>query len=375
MKDYKLIVIGAGAAGIGFGAALKELAIDDFLILEKGYIGDSFLKWPKTTQFITPSFTTNGFGFPDINAVVPDSSPAFTFEKEHISGREYAQYLQSVAAHYQLPIQLDSQVESIHKSQGKFILHTNKGDFSCDYLIMATGEFQLPNRANIQGAELAMHYGEADSFNVKSDDPFIIIGGNESACDALTHLAYLGNEVHLFTESFGSSDRHPDPSISLSPITKERIKHIQSNPQYKISITENKRAQKIEKTSEGYQVTFEDQTLAKSKHQPILATGFLNTCHLIDGDDLFSFDHNQLPLVTEADESTISPNCFLIGPSLRQADVIFCYIYKFRQRFLPLIMEIAKREKRELDPDTIAYFKANQMLLDDLSCCQVNCDC
>ena len=90
MKDYKIIIVGAGAAGIGFGAALQQLGIEDYLILEKGNIGDSFLKWPRTTRFITPSFTTNGFGFPDINAIVPDTSPAFSFQKEHLSGREYA---------------------------------------------------------------------------------------------------------------------------------------------------------------------------------------------------------------------------------------------------------------------------------------------
>lgn len=85
MKHYQIIIIGAGAAGIGFGAALKRYDINDFLILEQGTVGDSFLKWPRTTQFITPSFTTNGFGFPDINAVVPNTSPAFSFNKEHLN--------------------------------------------------------------------------------------------------------------------------------------------------------------------------------------------------------------------------------------------------------------------------------------------------
>lgn len=45
MKTYNIIIIGAGAAGIGFGASLKTVGIEDFLILEKGEIGDSFLKW------------------------------------------------------------------------------------------------------------------------------------------------------------------------------------------------------------------------------------------------------------------------------------------------------------------------------------------
>lgn len=195
MKHYQTIIIGAGAAGIGFGSAMQRLGLTNFLIIEKGHIGESFLRWPRTTQFITPSFTTNGFGFPDLNAVIPDTSPAFSFEKEHLSGVEYARYLQLVAAHYNLPIQNETSVLSIDKRDSLFVIKTSKGDFSADYLIMATGEFQNPNTIDIKGADLGMHYGQVDNFHIKSDNPFIIIGGNESACDALTHLVYLGNQV------------------------------------------------------------------------------------------------------------------------------------------------------------------------------------
>lgn len=375
MKHYKIIFIGAGAAGIGFGAALKRFELEDFLIIEKGEIGDSFLKWPKTTHFITPSFTSNGFGFPDINAVVPNTSPAFTFEKEHLSGAEYAHYLALIAKNYQLPIQKNTTVTRIEKNSDTYLIHTSQGEFSCDYLIMATGEFQHPNTGGIEGAELGMHYGQIDSFGVQSQDPFIVIGGNESACDALTHLAYMGNEVHLYTDTFGRSESAPDPSISLSPITKERLRHVQENPQYHVQITEGKMAKKISKLDDQYQVEFSDGSRAQSKHQPILATGFLNTSHLIDGIALFDYQSDGIPTVLNNDESSIQSNCFLIGPSLRQSNTIFCYIYKFRQRFVPIILDIAAREGWDLNPQEIQFFKENQMCLDNLDCCSVECDC
>lgn len=85
MEQVEIVIIGAGAAGIGFGTALHLLGMDNFVILERGEVGESFLNWPEETRFITPSFTTNGFGFPDLNAVVPNTSPAFTFGKEHLS--------------------------------------------------------------------------------------------------------------------------------------------------------------------------------------------------------------------------------------------------------------------------------------------------
>ncbi|MHC5879391.1 NAD(P)-binding domain-containing protein, partial [Streptococcus pyogenes] len=87
-------------------------------------------------------------------------SPAFTFEKEHLSGAEYAHYLALIAKNYQLPIQKNTTVTRIEKNSDTYLIHTSQGEFSCDYLIMATGEFQHPNTGGIEGAELGMHYGQ-----------------------------------------------------------------------------------------------------------------------------------------------------------------------------------------------------------------------
>jgi len=99
MQLYRIAIIGAGAAGVGMSIALQQLGLDneDMVVLDKGKIGQSFLNWPKSTRTITPSFTTNGFGMPDINAVSTETSPAFTFNEEHISGETYADYLKTVA--------------------------------------------------------------------------------------------------------------------------------------------------------------------------------------------------------------------------------------------------------------------------------------
>lgn len=41
-QHRKLVIIGAGAAGIGMAITLKDFGIDDCLILEKEEIGSSF---------------------------------------------------------------------------------------------------------------------------------------------------------------------------------------------------------------------------------------------------------------------------------------------------------------------------------------------
>ena len=374
MKHYDIIIIGAGAAGIGFGAALKNFGIESFVILERGEIGESFLNWPTETRFITPSFTTNGFGFPDINAIVPNTSPAYSFEKEHISGEEYADYLAAVAQNYELPIQEHTEVKHIEKEQDIFTVSTADTRYQAKYVIFAVGEFQRPNRLGIVGAELGIHYGEAEDFAWKSDTEYAVIGGNESGVDALVNLVEAGNSVTLYTSSFGQSERVPDPSIALSPITKTRLRNVMEKYGHQITIREGMRLMKIERDENEFSLHFQDGEIARTPHQPVLATGFLSEVHQFDA-PLFAYNEDSIPLVNEYDESTLCKNAFLIGPSVRQQQVIFCYIYKFRQRFAYVIHQIAQREGWKLSEETLSFYRMNQMYLDDLDCCAVECDC
>lgn len=48
-----VVVVGAGAAGIGTGVALSRLDLE-ILILERDEIGASFRRWPAEMRFITP---------------------------------------------------------------------------------------------------------------------------------------------------------------------------------------------------------------------------------------------------------------------------------------------------------------------------------
>ena len=46
MTISKVIIVGAGPAGLGVASLLNQIGID-YVILEKNEIGTSFLKWPK----------------------------------------------------------------------------------------------------------------------------------------------------------------------------------------------------------------------------------------------------------------------------------------------------------------------------------------
>ena len=103
----------------------------------------------------------------------------------------------------------------------------------------------------------------------------------------------------------------------------------------------------------------------------MLATGLQNG--LGPADEHFAFDDGR-PELTERDESTTTPGIFLIGPQVSHNGQLFCFIYKFRQRFAVVADEIAAR--LDIDRTPLEEYREKDMFLEDLSCYEPDmCDC
>ena len=130
--------------------------------------------------------------------------------------------------------------------------------------------------------------------------------------------------------------------------------------------------ERVEKEGDTYLIHDSEGQEWTSQTPPILATGFKgSTSHI---PYLFNTHDDGSPLLTENDESVVAPGLFLVGPAIRHQGIIFCFIYKFRQRFGIVAHEIANRLGLEVEAAVQAY-RANGMYLDDLSCCDDSCAC
>ncbi|MGP3609151.1 NAD(P)/FAD-dependent oxidoreductase [Anoxybacteroides rupiense] len=366
-----ILIIGAGPAGIGMGILFKQLGIKNFGILERDRIGSSFMQWPKEMRFITPSFTGQGFGALDLNAVSPTTSPAFTLRKERLSGEDYALYLDLLAEHYDLPIREEVNVTSVEKRGDRFVLKTNEGDYEADAVIWATGEFQFPNVRPFPGAEHALHNRYIDSWRNLEKGHYVVIGGYESGMDAAVNLVAYGNEVTVISAQERNGKKEADPSLSLAPYTWERLRIAERTK--RLTVIEKTKVEKIYKDNNGYTLFLSNGKQMLTQPQPILATGFRSGAEQIRS--LFEWGENGKPKLTVHDESTITPNLFLIGPSVAHDQAIFCFIYKFRQRFAVVAKQLVDRFRLSHDEEIFTHYANNQMYLTDLSCCEVKCEC
>ena len=369
---HQVAIVGAGPAGLGCAVALKEFGIDDTIILDRHEVGASFRRWPKEMRFITPSFTSNAFGLLDLNAIVPQTSPAYTLDREHPSGTDYAAYLNIVVQHFELRVNLGIDVCGVAADgDGTFTLTTNDRPVRARHVIWAAGEFQYPDRDSFAGAESCCHSSQVRTWHELEGDRFTVIGGYESGADAAVSLVQLGKNVTVLARYSTWMSEHPDPSISLSPYSRERLETACSTGS--LNLVDNVDVTSVRVNGETWVVRASDGREWASKTRPILATGYKGSLGLLDG--LIEFDEGGAPVVTEeADESTLVPGLFISGPILKHRGVNFCFIYKFRQRFAVVADAIAQR----LGKDTtkaVAVHRAAGMYMDDLTCCGESCAC
>ena len=126
MKNYDVVIVGAGPAGVGITSMLNDFGVENMTLLEKGKVGETFDKWPEEMRFITPSFTTNFWSQMDLNSIATGTSPAFTLETEHPTGKEYANYLRTITEHFELPVKENTNV-LVQNSSAVFVISGTSG--------------------------------------------------------------------------------------------------------------------------------------------------------------------------------------------------------------------------------------------------------
>ncbi|MEM9043112.1 MAG: NAD(P)/FAD-dependent oxidoreductase [Pseudomonadota bacterium] len=356
-------IVGAGPAGLGVARVLRDLAIPDVWVLERGAIGQSFLSWPSETRLLTPSFPGNVFGITDLNAISYDSSPGWALKCEHPKGVEYARYLDQASLAFGLNVQCGLDVLRLEPEEECFALYTDHGMIRADFVIWACGQFGAPSDGGLSGAEHARHYASVKRWRDVPGDEVFVIGGYESGIDAAVNLARSGKAVTVFDLEKPWDDNDKDPSRALSPFTQQRLRIARRGDA--ITLVGDDEIVAIEKENDGVRLFGSSGRSWLSPEAPILATGFASGTAPVS--EWFEYDEHGLPLLTPHDESTSLPGLFLVGPEVSHNGFLFCFIYKFRQRFAVVARAIAGRMGADTSP--LQLYRENNMYLDDLACC------
>jgi len=129
-----VVVVGGGQAGLAVGYFLAEQA-RDFTILEaaSGPAAAWRDRWDSLKLFTSARYDAlPGLDFPGDSDRYPTRD-------------EVAAYLEDYARRFELPVELDSRVRSIRRSDGTYIVELDDCSYEAEQVVIATGPFQVPS--------------------------------------------------------------------------------------------------------------------------------------------------------------------------------------------------------------------------------------
>lgn len=195
LKHYRVIILGSGPAGLTAAIYTGRASLSPALI--SGPLPGG--------QLTTTTEVENFPGFP-----------------EGIMGPDLMQLFEKQARRFGAAF-LTERISSINLDRRPFTLKADKGDFSCDALIIATGAnpryLGLPEERSLLGFGVSTCATCDGAFF--RDKVILVVGGGDSACEEASFLTRFGREVYMV---------HRRDELRASKIMQERVK---KNPRIK----------------------------------------------------------------------------------------------------------------------------------------------
>ena len=188
MKNYDLVIIGAGPAGLGCAISATKRNMK-LLLMDKGNIVNSIINFP-----------TNMVFFSTTDVLELDNIP-FNSREIRPNRVEAIKYYQSLSRHFNIPVKTNAMVNSITKKEGIFRITYLKSakqfHISSNAVVLATGFYDNPNLLGIPGEDMnhVSHYYKEAFQHYKQD--VVVVGGKNSAVEAALDLHRHGARVTL----------------------------------------------------------------------------------------------------------------------------------------------------------------------------------
>jgi putative flavoprotein involved in K+ transport len=185
----EVVVVGGGQAGLAMGYFLAQQG-RDFAILEAG--GEPAAAWRArwdSLRLFTPVRYSSLPGLP-----FPGDPDAYPTRDEVVA------YLTEYARRFELPVELDSRVRSIRRTDGNYRVELDDRTYEADQVVVATGPFQVPfvpSMAERLDPEVVQLHSTA--YRAPGDiagGRVLVVGGGNTGFQIAEELAG-SREVHL----------------------------------------------------------------------------------------------------------------------------------------------------------------------------------
>lgn len=198
VKRVETVIIGAGQAGLSVGYHLARR--DRSFVILDGHerVGDNWRRHWNSLRLYTPARYD---GLPGM----PFPAPAWTFPGKD----EVADYLESYASRFDLPVETGVHVDEISQDGSGYVLDCGDRRLAADNVVVATGTFGRPYTPSFAG-ELDPRITQLHSSRYRNPDqlqsgPVLVVGAAHSGSDIAYELATAGHKTVLCGRDTGQA--------------------------------------------------------------------------------------------------------------------------------------------------------------------------
>lgn len=184
-KDFDLIIIGAGPAGLSAADAAAREGLS-YLVIEKGTIADTIRTYPVGRTL-----------FSTVNELEMREGTLKPVREKPTREELLSHYIHFVLDH-EIRINTDEEVTDVTQSKAAgFLVRTTRGQYQTARLLFAIGAMAHPRRLNIPGEDLpkVRHMFVEPYPYVRKDA--LVVGGGNSAAEAALFLSEEGARTTL----------------------------------------------------------------------------------------------------------------------------------------------------------------------------------
>ncbi|MCU7493381.1 MAG: YpdA family putative bacillithiol disulfide reductase [Ignavibacteria bacterium] len=249
---YDIIIIGAGPIGLACGIEAAREGLS-YLIIEAGCLVNSLYHYPVNMTFFSTSERLEIGGVPFIShGYKPTRSEAL-------------EYYRRVTFSWNLSVKTYERVLDIKDLDYGYLVKSEKGIYTANNVVIATGFYGVPNLMNIPGESLKKVRHYYDEPHPYAAQELVIVGGGNSAVDAALETFRRGAHV---TMVIAGGELDPGVKYWVRPDIDNRIKEGSINAYFNSTIKEIREDEVDLCTPEGEFSIKNDFVLAMTGYQP-----------------------------------------------------------------------------------------------------------
>ena len=180
-KNYQVVIVGAGPAGIAATLQARELGLN-YLTLDQDSLGGTVFKYPRGKIVMTQPV---------------DLPIAGKMQFKETSKEDLLEFWRDIEANSGIKIQYQEMVASISARDSGFEIKTNRGLYTADKVLLAIGRRGTPRKLGVPGEDhpkVVYQLIDPDQYVGRK---VLIVGGGDSALEAALSIADAGGEAAI----------------------------------------------------------------------------------------------------------------------------------------------------------------------------------